>query len=88
MTKYAATTNMTGETIIPIRRASAAFEAERLRTMPMPMIEQMRPVEASASGRNINADRASASARPVVRLSSVTSPKVAAMAMDAIMAPQ
>ena len=79
---------MTGETIIPIRNASAAFEDERLRTMPIPIIEQMSPVDASASGRNMRAERASASARPVVRLSSVISPSVAAMAMDAIIAPQ
>ena len=88
MTKYAATTNMIGVTIMPTRSARAGFEEERLRTMAMPMIEQMRPVDASASGRNMSAARASASAKPVVKPSRTTAPRVAAMAMDAIMAPQ
>ena len=56
--------------------------------MAMPMMEQIRPVEASARGRNIRAALPSPSDMPGASEPTAAAARVAAMAMVAIMEPQ
>ena len=79
--------NSAGVAIMPMRSASAGAELDRERTMPMPMIEQISPVEAIAKGRNISAARPS-SPMPGAKRSKAVMARVEAMAMVAIMDPQ
>ena len=80
--------NSKGVATMPMRSASAGLELERARTMPMPMMEQIKPVEAIAKGRNISAARPSPSAMPGASMATPPAARVEAMAMVAIIEPQ
>jgi hypothetical protein len=71
-----------------MRKASAGLALEKIRTTPIPIIEQTKPAEANASGRNISAARPSLGFMSGVRLFTSTMVSVEAMAMVAIIAPQ
>ena len=70
--KYAITKNRTGEKNVPHLRATAGERETCVLTIPIPMREQNRPKVARESGKNIK----------------LSFPIVAAIAMDAIIAPQ
>ena len=88
MTNQEAKMNRMGVPTMPMRNASAGLELERERTIPMPTMEQMSPVEASANGRNISAARPSPSAMPGASAATAAAARVDAIAMVAIMEPQ
>ena len=68
-------TKITGASSVPLRRAASGAAFARMRTMPMPQMEDTRPMLASASGRNIMPSR-------------ISMAMVEAMAMQAIIEPQ
>ena len=88
MRNQATTMNRIGVAIMPMRSASAGFDAERLRTIAMPMIEQTRPAAASSSGSDMRAARPSSVAASGTSPPSAAAPRVAAMAIVAIIDPQ
>ena len=67
--------------MVPMRSATSGCFEEKWRTMKIPMIEQISPIEASASGRNMSACRSPSG-------STTSSTMVDAIAMVAIMEPQ
>ncbi len=73
--------NSTAEPIVPMRSASAGCRSENTLTNAMPASEQSRPIEASASGRNIRSCCEPSAASTLALM-------VEAMAMVAICAPQ
>ena len=80
--------NRIGVPIMPIRRATAGLALEKARTMPIPMTEATKPVDAKAKGKNISAARASPSLAPGTSRFKDPSAKVDAIAMVAIIEPQ
>ena len=72
---HARATKITGASKVPVRRATSGAALERALTIPMPHMEDSRPILASDRGRNIMAPWTSAA-------------MVAAMAIQAIMEPQ
>ena len=81
ITTNAAAMNRTAAPMVPARRAFSGELADIRRTRAMPRMEQIRPMEASARGRNISAAWSPMLARTVALM-------VEAMAMVAIIEPQ
>ena len=73
---------ITAEPMVPVRNAFSGDEEENIFTSMIPMTEQMRPADASARGKNINACRLPP--RSVNNAVAI----VEAIAMVAMMAPQ
>ena len=86
--KYAAPMKRIGVPTMPIRNATAGFALEKPRTMPIPIIDAINPVEARANGKNINAARASPSLAPGTSAAREPTARVDAIAMVAIIEPQ
>ena len=73
---------------MPMRKATAGLALEKLRTMPIPIMDAIKPVEAKANGKNISAERASPSLAPGTNTFKEPKARVDAMAMVAIIEPQ
>ena len=64
--------NMTAEPIVPVLKATSASRDEAALTISIPRIDEIKPIEASARGKSILPE----------------SSRVAAIAIEAIIAPQ
>ena len=71
-----------------MRNATAGFALENARTTPMPIMEAIKPVEASAKGNDINAARPCYTLSPGAISPIATAARVDAMAIEAIIEPQ